>query len=256
MVLCHCETSLNSLFMLLIFSLNRRSWPRVSITSSAKRTRSGLRLQILSSSSVRPRWESWVTLRRLQHPFHFKKMYFSHSKNVPAWVYILCWILWCTNCLFSLFFILIFLFFFINQKIRFLSNLSNTFSFYCFFHLNYLILNPLLLPSKCLSHVLIPLHSSFLTEYKYLKRPSQNQSVKSRNKYTFCLQKRKATKQIVCKEGNKRFAYWCLSRTSGFQPLRLFPFYFDAVCKWIVFEYTYAFLERKINSPNYVLKSC
>lgn len=168
MVLCHCETSLNSLFMLLIFSLNRRSWPRVSITSSAKRTRSGLRLQILSSSSVRPRWGSWVTLRRLQHPFHFKQMYFSHSKNVPAWVYILCWIPWCTNCLFSLFFILIFLFFLSTKRSDFSS------SFYCFFHLNYLILNPLLLPSKCLSHVLIPLHSSFLTEYKYLKRPSQN----------------------------------------------------------------------------------
>lgn len=149
-------------------------------------------------------------------------------------------------------------FFYFNFSVFFLSTKRSDFSssFYCFFHLNYLILNPLLLPSKCLSHVLIPLHSSFLTEYKYLKRPSQNQSVKSRNKYTFCLQKRKATKQIVCKEGNKRFAYWCLSRTSGLQPLRLFPIYFDAVCKWIVFEYTYAFLERKINSPNYVLKSC
>lgn len=37
------------------FFLARRSWPRVSITLSAKRTRSGLRLQIWSSSSVRPR---------------------------------------------------------------------------------------------------------------------------------------------------------------------------------------------------------
>lgn len=66
------------------------------------------------------------------------------------------------------FFILIFLFFLSTKRSDFSS------SFYCFFHLNYLILNPLLLPSKCLSHVLIPLYSSFLAEYKYLKRPSQN----------------------------------------------------------------------------------
>lgn len=143
-MLCHCETSLHSLFMLLIFSLNRRSWPRVSITSSAKRTRSGLRLQILSSSSVRPRWESWVTLRRLQHPSSLQKYVLFSLQMFQHEFTFYVEFLDAGIVFFPPFFILMFLLF--NQPNDPISQIIKYFQFLSlFFHFNYLILNPLLL---------------------------------------------------------------------------------------------------------------
>lgn len=83
---CHC-VSVDLLHFLGLFfigcwsSFTRRSWPRVSITLSAKRTRSGLRLPIWRCSSTRPRWDYWhleealvMLVQMKSSPTHFTQV--------------------------------------------------------------------------------------------------------------------------------------------------------------------------------------
>lgn len=77
---CHCVSCF--FFIGCRSSFTRRSWPRVSITLSAKRTRSGLRLPIWRCSSTRPRWDYWhleetlVMLVQIKSsPTHFTQVF-------------------------------------------------------------------------------------------------------------------------------------------------------------------------------------